>query len=73
MGDVVPSSYIEALAAAKTAIQSARARTVLAVNSELIHLYWTLGRLIVDRQEADGWDRRSSNAWRQTYGASSPR
>jgi predicted nuclease of restriction endonuclease-like (RecB) superfamily len=55
MGDVVPSSYIEALAAAKTAIQSARARAVLAVNSELIHLYWTLGRLILDRQEADGW------------------
>lgn len=55
MGDVVPSSYIEALAAAKTAIQSARARAVLAVNGELIHLYWTLGRLILDRQEADGW------------------
>ncbi len=55
MSGVVPTGYSEALALAKTAIQSARARAELAVNSELIHLYWTLGRLILDRQEANGW------------------
>ena len=46
--------YPAALAAAKAAIQAARTRTVLAVNSELIGLYWDLGRLILDRQVAEG-------------------
>jgi predicted nuclease of restriction endonuclease-like (RecB) superfamily len=46
--------YVAALAAAKAAIQSARTRAVLAVNSELISLYWDLGRLILDRQAAEG-------------------
>ena len=48
-------SYGAALQAAKAAIQAARTRAVLAVNSELIGLYWDLGRLIADRQSAEGW------------------
>lgn len=47
--------YAAALATAKATIQAARTRAVLAVNSELIGLYWDLGRLILDRQEAEGW------------------
>ena len=47
--------YPAALAAAKAAIQAARTRAVLAVNSELISLYWDLGRLILDRQAAEGY------------------
>lgn len=35
--------------------QAARTRAVLAVNSELIGLYWDLGGLIADRQTAEGW------------------
>jgi predicted nuclease of restriction endonuclease-like (RecB) superfamily len=46
--------YRTALAAAKAAIQSARTRATLAVNSELLALYWDLGRLILDRQTAEG-------------------
>ena len=46
--------YAAALAAAKSTIQAARTRAVLAVNSELIGLYWDLGRLVLDRQEAEG-------------------
>jgi predicted nuclease of restriction endonuclease-like (RecB) superfamily len=58
--------YVAALAAAKAAIQSARTRAVLAVNSKLIGLYWDLGRLILDRQRDDCWgpkfvDRLSSD------------
>jgi predicted nuclease of restriction endonuclease-like (RecB) superfamily len=48
------SGYKEALALAKATIQRARTQAVLAVNSELIGLYWDLGRLILDRQQADG-------------------
>jgi hypothetical protein len=49
------NDYAAALAAAKTAIQSAQTRAVLAVNSELIGLYWDLGRLILDRQAAEAY------------------
>src|SRR4051812_25760427 len=47
--------YPATLAAAKAAIQAARTRAVLAANSELIGLYWELGRLILERQETDRW------------------
>jgi predicted nuclease of restriction endonuclease-like (RecB) superfamily len=54
----IPADYASTLAAAKDAIQAARTRAVLAVNGELIQLYWDLGRLILDRQEAQGWGTR---------------
>lgn len=54
-GDAAAGRYAETLAAAKAAIQAARSRAVLAANSELIGLYWQLGRLIMERQAADGW------------------
>jgi predicted nuclease of restriction endonuclease-like (RecB) superfamily len=47
--------YAATLAAAKAAIQAARSRAVLAANSELMGLYWQLGQLILNRQQADGW------------------
>ena len=50
-----PGQYAATLAAAKAAFQAARSRAVLAANSELIGLYWQLGRLILDRQQTDGW------------------
>jgi predicted nuclease of restriction endonuclease-like (RecB) superfamily len=46
--------YAAALAEAKRTIQAARTKAVLAVSSELITLYWDLGRLILDRQQAEG-------------------
>ncbi len=30
---------------------------MLSVNRELIQLYWEIGRLIVERQEREGWGR----------------
>jgi predicted nuclease of restriction endonuclease-like (RecB) superfamily len=54
----LPSNYPATLAAAKAAIQAARTRAVLAANSELIGLYWQLGRLILDRQQLEGWGAR---------------
>lgn len=55
MADLQPSDYAATLAAAKQAIQAARTRAVLAVNSETINLYWSLGQLILERQHAEGW------------------
>jgi predicted nuclease of restriction endonuclease-like (RecB) superfamily len=39
----------------KTRIRAARLRASLAVNSELIGLYWRIGRDILERQGAHGW------------------
>jgi predicted nuclease of restriction endonuclease-like (RecB) superfamily len=51
----LPGDYARVLADAKAAIQAARTKAVLAVNSELIGLYWKLGQMILARQETEGW------------------
>jgi hypothetical protein len=33
-------------------------RAALAVNRELVLLYWQIGREILTRQEQEGWGRR---------------
>lgn len=39
----------------KTRIRAARTRAALAVNRELVLLYWQIGRDILERQEREGW------------------
>jgi len=39
----------------KQRIQLAQTRAVLAVNSELVRLYWDIGRIIHVRQRREGW------------------
>lgn len=39
----------------KARIQAARTRAALAVNQELIALYWDMGKMIVERQQEHGW------------------
>jgi len=39
----------------KQRIQAARARAALAVNAELIRLYWEIGRTLLLRREVEGW------------------
>ncbi|MCQ4159499.1 PDDEXK nuclease domain-containing protein [Roseomonas sp. GC11] len=54
----LPEGYGDWLAALKSEIREARLRTALAVNSELIGLYWRIGREILERQERHGWGAR---------------
>jgi predicted nuclease of restriction endonuclease-like (RecB) superfamily len=49
------TEYAGLLADIKTRIQAAQTRAVLAVNAELIRLYWEIGRLLDERQAAEGW------------------
>lgn len=49
------SEFSSLLADVKGRIQSAQTRAVLAVNSELVRLYWDIGRIIADRQQREGW------------------
>ena len=53
-----PAGYPAWLAALKARIRDTRLRTALAVNSELVGLYWRIGRDILDRQAAHGWGPR---------------
>lgn len=52
---VPPSGYTDWLADLKARIHSAQQRAVLAVNRELVLLYWQLGHDILERQSREGW------------------
>ena len=51
----LPSGYPELLAQLKASIITARTRAALAVNRELVVLYWELGRHILQRERQAGW------------------
>jgi len=50
-----PSGYAAWLAELKTRIHTAQQRAALAVNRELVLLYWQIGRDILERQSQQGW------------------
>jgi predicted nuclease of restriction endonuclease-like (RecB) superfamily len=50
-----PSGYPELLTELKTRIRNAQVRAALAVNRELVLLYWSIGRDILVRQGSEGW------------------
>src|SRR5580692_10085721 len=50
--------YASLLAELKERIRTARLKAGVAVNEELILLYWSIGRDILDRQTAAGWGAR---------------
>ena len=51
----VPAGYADWLAELKGRIHKAQQRASLAVNRELVALYWQIGRDILERQAAQGW------------------
>ena len=53
----MPSGYAEFLTGLKERIRTAQVRAALAVNRELVALYWEIGRAVVERQQAEGWGR----------------
>ncbi|WP_223300448.1 DUF1016 N-terminal domain-containing protein [Pantoea sp. At-9b] len=50
-----PNGYAAWLADLKDRINSAQQRATLAVNRELVGLYWHIGRDILARQAEQGW------------------
>lgn len=50
-----PQGYAEWLADVKARIHAAQQRAALAINRELLALYWQLGRDILERQHRHGW------------------
>lgn len=51
----LPPDYAAWLAELKSRIATAQLRATLAVNSELIRLYWEIGHGILDKQQEHGW------------------
>ncbi|MDO8757346.1 MAG: PDDEXK nuclease domain-containing protein [Elusimicrobiota bacterium] len=49
------NDYAQLLDAVKARVRAARLRAAVAVNSELVMLYWHIGRDILQRQAAQGW------------------
>jgi len=54
-GDVVPAGYGELLEQLKARVRSSQVRAARAANSEVLALYWSVGRDILDRQDRLGW------------------
>ena len=50
-----PADYADWLSELKTHIHTAQQRATLAVNRELVQLYWHIGRDILERQAKQGW------------------
>jgi predicted nuclease of restriction endonuclease-like (RecB) superfamily len=59
--DALPADYPRFLAEIKARIAAARTRATLAVNSELISLYWEIGHEILDREQREGWGAKVIN------------
>jgi 2'-5' RNA ligase len=53
-----PDGYVALLSDLKRRIRAARLQAALAVNQELILLYWDIGRDVLARQEMEGWGTR---------------
>lgn len=53
----LPAGYHELLEDLKTRVRSAQLKAAVAVSRELIQLYWDIGRLIVERQDEQGWGK----------------
>ena len=49
------NGYAELLDGIKARVRSARLRAAVSVNSELVLLYWHIGRAILQRQTVQGW------------------
>src|SRR5437016_3362212 len=60
MADLISSlkSYQDLLTRLKNQIRTAQVRAALAVNRELVLLYWGIGNEILTRQREDGWGTR---------------
>lgn len=53
--ELQPAGYPSLLEAVKTEVRSSRLRAHRAVNTEMIGLYWRIRRMILGRQEREGW------------------
>ena len=51
----IDENYLDALNSIKQKVKSAQIQAALAVNAEMVILYWEIGQVILDRQKEAGW------------------
>ena len=56
--ELEPAGYAELLAELKARVRATRFRAARAANTEVLRLYWSVGRDILDRQRQAGWGSR---------------
>jgi predicted nuclease of restriction endonuclease-like (RecB) superfamily len=54
----MPEDYAGTLSEIKERIKGVRLRAVLSANAAMVLLYWDIGRIILNRQEKEGWGAR---------------
>jgi predicted nuclease of restriction endonuclease-like (RecB) superfamily len=62
----LPRDYATLLGALKKRIRETRLRAILSANATMVLLYWDMGKMILERQDVEGWgtkviDRLSSD------------
>jgi uncharacterized protein DUF1016 len=58
--EISAANYTKFITSLKSKIRSAQIKGAIAVNKELIQLYWDIGKDIVEKQEQEGWGQQSS-------------
>lgn len=53
--DKIPASYKPFLEEIKKRIRATQIKAAIAVNKDLIKLYWSIGKDLVERQKTEGW------------------
>ena len=53
----LPDDYAVLLSEVKERVRAAQYEALKAVNKELVALYWDIGKLIVERQDREGWGK----------------
>jgi hypothetical protein len=52
---ILPADYPQFLTTLKAQIRATQVRAALAVNAELVQLYWRIGHSILDQEQQRGW------------------
>jgi predicted nuclease of restriction endonuclease-like (RecB) superfamily len=56
----IPTGYPALLTELKEKIRNAQTKAAIAVNQELINLYWEIGSSVLKRQEKEGWGGKTT-------------
>jgi hypothetical protein len=51
----LPEGYSDLLATLKERVRTARLTALRTVNTQLIELYWSIGRTVLERQQVEQW------------------
>ena len=55
MSELTPNNYLHIVASLKEKIRQAKTKASLAVNKELLNVYWEIGNTILEQQKTEGW------------------